>query len=95
MQGRALGRSELTQISRNACPSPKNTGNFYRQIFLAPADMSSLPSFIEFRDHLGGFKSSDYVIRHTASTAVFPATRQGCPRLTSLYHLFPIDLKTE
>jgi len=52
-----LGRSELTQISRNACPSAKNTGNFYRQVFFAAADMSFLPSFIEFRDHLAIFQA--------------------------------------
>jgi hypothetical protein len=35
----------------------KNTGNFYRQIFLAAADMPFLPSFIEFRDHLAIFQA--------------------------------------
>jgi hypothetical protein len=52
-----LGRSELTQISRTACPSAKNTGNFYRQIFFTAADMSFLPSFIEFRDYLAIFQA--------------------------------------
>jgi hypothetical protein len=52
-----LSRSKLTQISRNACHSAKSTGNFYRQIFFAAAEMPFLPCFIEFRDHLAIFQA--------------------------------------